>query len=608
MKRPPDKYSTLKIPLKNILNNPSYALLIPVSSVNKLVIHVYQFLRLWILTKLENNIVVPQITEKIIVMSFKVFLEQTHGGAPPLDDETYTNLQNFYNDEYKNLGYKLKKIVLPNVSSIIDYISTDILTNIENNIKFHYICHLKMYVNKYFTKEFENNEENKKLNSDEKSKLRKQMRAELTKVKNDLINNTMTSDNKYHKWIEKYRGELLPNKFGEKLVNDVMSNPQKYLKYMYKIAKYLGELGMKQIQFFPLRTNIYPKYITLDTKALIEIFIKENKRKYLHNVEEYKNEVWCKVFDLNNKIFEKKNHQFNYLILTDGYSTSIVFIHNDYVSEEEQKKRLQKEGKIVKKKLEEDVYKKLYEKIPENNKKSIMKALMYPRKAIEIKDISQYNIDDFDSNLIIKTNKFGKNPDEFQYFEDLTIEELKEISKEYTVREEPQKSKRKRQKKQKNKKKSNAEIMEKQMEKQMKKQKKKKDRKEKQKKIKTRDFIIEKRQGKNLLRKYKNRRTRSKRTKMKIKKMVVYIDPGMKNIYMMKGANGVYYRYSNSQRLRETKRLKYQKKLERKKIKKQITKTEAKMCDYKCKSCTVKEFKRYIKQKNTINEYLIQRL
>ena len=596
MKKPPDKYKTLKIPLKNILIDPRYALLLPISNVNKLVIHVYQFLRLWILYKFENNVSVPIITEKIIVMTFRLFLEQS-SGAIPLDN-IYTELQDFYNDHYQMLGYNLKKMKLSNVSSIIDYISTDILTNIENNIKYRYICHLKMFVNKYFVKQFENDEANKKLNSDDKTKMRKQLKTELSKVKNDLLNNTMTSDNKYHQWINTYRAELIPVNFGKNLVDDVMKDPQKYLIYMYKIAKHLGELGMKQIQFFSLRTNIYPKYISLDTKALIEIFIRTDKVKYMQNIEQYKDDIWGNIFDLNNKIFKMKDHKFNYLISTDGYAASIIFLHNDYEQEEIEKKKALKDGKKVSNELK--VYEKLYENVSKINKKIIMKTIMFPKDIIEVKDITKYDINNFDGKLFVKTNKNnGIKEDEFKYFEELSIDELKKISKEYLIREELPNNKRKHHKKQH---KKNTKVSMK--EKQLKKQLKKEERKKKLYEINKRE-IHELQKGKQMIRRYKNRRKKIKTEKIK-KKMLVYIDPGMKNIYMMKGADNKYYRYSNSQRLRETKRLKYQKKYERTKIKKQITKIEGKMRNYKCKSCTVSGFKKYIKQKNRINAYLFE--
>jgi hypothetical protein len=52
-KKPPDKYKSFKIPLEKIINNPLNFKKIEdvVIRTNKLVIHVYQFLRLWLLDK-----------------------------------------------------------------------------------------------------------------------------------------------------------------------------------------------------------------------------------------------------------------------------------------------------------------------------------------------------------------------------------------------------------------------------------------------------------------------------------------------------------------------------------------------------------------------------
>ena len=67
-KKPPDEYRTLKIPLSKILIDKSLITQLPINEVNKIVIHVYHFLRLWIVYKFENNLDVPLITTNKWVM------------------------------------------------------------------------------------------------------------------------------------------------------------------------------------------------------------------------------------------------------------------------------------------------------------------------------------------------------------------------------------------------------------------------------------------------------------------------------------------------------------------------------------------------------------
>jgi len=90
----------------------------------------------------------------------------------------------------------------------------------------------------------------------------------------------------------------------------------------------------KEIRLFnvlPLRTNIVPKTITIDTPAFISNFITENIAETLKNYKKnnlYK-EIWSKIFKLYKRVFKKKNYLFNNMIRTDGISCCILFIRTD---------------------------------------------------------------------------------------------------------------------------------------------------------------------------------------------------------------------------------------------------------------------------------------
>ncbi len=100
----------------------------------------------------------------------------------------------------------------------------------------------------------------------------------------------------------------------------------------------------KSFQFFPLRTDISPKFIPIDSKSIIEIFVKENKGKILSNIEKYKKKLWSKFVKLNEPIFIQSNYQFDYKIYTNCYSVSIQMLRKDNV-ESENKKKLNKKNK-----------------------------------------------------------------------------------------------------------------------------------------------------------------------------------------------------------------------------------------------------------------------
>lgn len=90
----------------------------------------------------------------------------------------------------------------------------------------------------------------------------------------------------------------------------------------------LEKSDTKLFQFFPLRNDIVPKYISVDTKTIIELFVDKDKNAYLKDIKRTQKDLWDKYFNLDNKISKIKNHTFDYRILTDCYGVSIQFIHN----------------------------------------------------------------------------------------------------------------------------------------------------------------------------------------------------------------------------------------------------------------------------------------
>ena len=293
MKEPPDKYRTVKCTLKSIIkkeNNIS-KLMDVITRTNKLTIHTYHLLRLWLLDKYDND-TLPTLTKDIIRMAFKVLSLDSRGQKPKGTNKLiYDELENLYDDEYKHLGYSHKLSAL-HLSQIIGYNATDMLTNIENNIKLNYVKYINRFVNSMFRKE--HNEILEKLSGKEKSIKNKELRKVLYEVKKDIRENTLKSNEKYHNWIKLHRPNITPKNINEKysLENDIDRYPQKYLKNMIYMCMEIEDIGTKMFQFFPLRSNCGVHYVPLDTKSLIEIFIKTNKNEYLGNIEEYKESIW----------------------------------------------------------------------------------------------------------------------------------------------------------------------------------------------------------------------------------------------------------------------------------------------------------------------------
>ena len=91
---------------------------------------------------------------------------------------------------------------------------------------------------------------------------------------------------------------------------------------------------------------------------------------------------------------------------------------------------------------------------------------------------------------------------------------------------------------------------------------------------------------------------------MNLNRKLLFNDPGKNNLLNMIDKDNNIFRYTNRQRLQETKRLKNQHKIEKFKKKNKITEIEKELTDYRSKSCDYIVFKQYVKKKNEINNQL----
>jgi hypothetical protein len=119
---------------------------------NQIVIHTYQFLRLWILQKYNNKIEIPQITKDTIKMVFKSLIKEGRGPkSKGNNSKLLDEFNKFYEEQYKNLGI-IEKLDGSYLSHILDNQSIDMLTNLENNIKLHFYKYVNRFVNSCFKK------------------------------------------------------------------------------------------------------------------------------------------------------------------------------------------------------------------------------------------------------------------------------------------------------------------------------------------------------------------------------------------------------------------------------------------------------------------------
>ena len=377
MRKPPDKYKCIKLPINSILNNNEESQNIfntiqdAVYRTNYITTKTSLLLRLWCLDKYHNGIDIPFINENTIKMCMKSLILASSGPKPKNNNLLLLN-------EFKNLhNFTLEDGV--NLSSILNYYAITILTSIETNIKMHFFDYVNRFINSYFKVFYKDEITNKEF--------KKQLFKDLYVVKNDILNGTLKANVKFHNWINEYRFKIVPEEFEINYYYDVKATPQKYLKYMIFMNIELEKIEGKMYQFFPLQSSIIPRHIQIDTKSVIELLVDKGKKEYLDNIEVNKEFLWDKFFNITQKI---KDYKFDNTIITDGYATSLRFIHNDYIEGEKIKKEKMKKGRKDAKEMteEEKEKKKLDKKILQNEEKELnkLKQKDKPKKIEKIQE------------------------------------------------------------------------------------------------------------------------------------------------------------------------------------------------------------------------------
>jgi len=312
-------YKTFKIPLKTILlNRDTIQPLINnlVFEMNDLVIHTYQFIRLYVLNCYTNKLLLPTIDDTFILYCIKTLGIRDNRGKKGKDTELLEELDTFYKTEYQPL-LNHEKTNLKNTSFLLPYLAKQIHTSLHNNFQEHFIQHFLRFINKT-------------TNEITKDK------ALLFQFKKQILELDET-DEMFSNWKLTHLSNILPSEIKKSIHYDIKVRPFEYLKGMLYMNSVLEKQESKLFQPLPLRNNIIPKHIIIDTASLINLFCPEKdkegnkikKCELLCNVKTNQNEVWCSFLNLENKIFKNKHYQFHNQIQTDGVSCCLLFIRKD---------------------------------------------------------------------------------------------------------------------------------------------------------------------------------------------------------------------------------------------------------------------------------------
>jgi hypothetical protein len=348
--KPPEFFKSIKTSLKSVLKHPELNTKIINDAVvksNKIVIHTLQFLKLYLLDYYENNNqTLPIVSKELINNSMKVVCgEKTEKRGKPAKNETIemkNMLTTFYNDHYKPLTQN-DPIDYAGLNTVLDYLKEDVITMYDNNIQLHYVEYVERYVNVVWKKKIIVDKIRKLSKTQKEREARvRNLCTELRKIKNDLLNvdgKPCQSNHHYHKWIAEQKQHILPhrNKFEKNSVMyDLKCKPMEYFPCMIFMMKQVENDGESVNNVFPLRSEITPKYIRLDTTTLVNLLLRKEhgtKEFFKTKGELKKNEdtIWMFFFRTERKMFHKTGFSFHHMVSTDGIGLSILFLRDDLV-------------------------------------------------------------------------------------------------------------------------------------------------------------------------------------------------------------------------------------------------------------------------------------
>jgi len=415
--KPPEFFKSIKTSLKSVLKHPELNTKIINDAVvksNKIVIHTLQFLKLYLLDYYENNNqTLPIVSKELINNSMKVVCgEKTEKRGKPPNKETIEmkdKLITFYNQHYLPLTQN-DPIDYAGLNTTLDYLKEDVITMYENNIQLHYVEYVERYVNVVWKKKLIVN----KIRELGKTKMERDARirtlcADLRKIKNDLLNvddKPYQSNHHYHKWITQQKQHILPPKTKyekNSVMYDLKCKTMDYLPCMIYMMKQVENDDESVNNVFPLRSEITPKYIRLDTTTLVNLLLRKEhgtKGFFKTKGELKKNEdkLWKFFFRTERKMFHKTGFSFHHMVSTDGIGLSILFLRDDLVG---------KKLPMMKKGISKELY------IDELDNYSILQ------------DKKVIGIDPGKSDLIYCVDDASKDANVFRYSQDQRRKETK---------------------------------------------------------------------------------------------------------------------------------------------------------------------------------------
>lgn len=446
----------IKLRLDEIVIDPKTtdAIKLLVYDIHEITSITYEFLKLFIIYQNKNGKSLPNINEAFVrkVISY-ITIKNDGRGKPKNEEEIGIYLRQYYESEFKPLLGNAVYIRSNKTHILYDYIADDIVKNYNNNIQMHFIQRVQKYINIIYVdvldKEFQdvikyaqfkseqikllrntnkdsikhNNKEYKKkertfiknldnnnkhiiIRKKEYEKRKEILMKELRYVKNGIIgksndympiNFRNEMENKYSKEILDLKKLLLPNLTNE-LEDELEKIPSKFIPNMITINDKLELLEKRTNNMMPLRTSLIPKFITLDTQCIVES-LNGNQDQDLSKSNPEK--IWLKYFSYKKGIHwnKEKNYIFNNMIMTDGYSVSIIQIRSKLYDVNREKRKWKDDEKNYYKKImqEKENEIKYINKVDNKEKERLLELIAKKEETILIKLLTLFPEEDIES-------------------------------------------------------------------------------------------------------------------------------------------------------------------------------------------------------------------
>ena len=206
-------FQTIKTTLKSVLLNrneiqPEINNL--VFYMNDLMIHSYQFIRLYVLHCYTKQQPLPVIDEPFILYCIKTLGVRDNRGKKGADTGLLEKLDKFYTTEYQPL-LNHEKTNLKNTTFMLPYLATQIHTSLSNNAQEHFIQHFLRFINKTTNEITED-------------------KATLFQFKKQVLELDEETNELFNEWKLTHLPDILPKDIKKSIHYDVKVRPFAYLK------------------------------------------------------------------------------------------------------------------------------------------------------------------------------------------------------------------------------------------------------------------------------------------------------------------------------------------------------------------------------------------